>query len=140
MKFCYHCGRMTAGEPLFCNFCGRSYDLKLCPRLHVNPRHAEVCSQCGSRDFSTPQPKVSPGWKFLASLTQWLLGAGLTVITVLVAIGGLVELFERPAFANSLVVIGLALMALWLLWGMLPGWLRALIHKAIKRKERGRAE
>ena len=32
---------MTAGEPLFCNFCGRSYDLKLCPHRHPNPRNEE---------------------------------------------------------------------------------------------------
>src|SRR5216684_2914579 len=66
MKYCYECGRMTPGEPLFCNFCGRSYDVKLCPGRHVNPRHAEVCSQCGSRDLSTPQPKVSWWWKVVA--------------------------------------------------------------------------
>jgi hypothetical protein len=59
MKYCHHCGRLTSGEPMFCQFCGRSYDVKLCPRLHANPRWAEVCSQCGSRELSTPQPKVS---------------------------------------------------------------------------------
>ena len=63
MKYCYECGRVTAGEPLFCQFCGRTYNVKLCPRLHVNPRFAEVCSQCGSRDLSTPQPKVSVWWR-----------------------------------------------------------------------------
>jgi hypothetical protein len=59
MKYCYHCGRITTGEPLFCMFCGRTYDVKLCPRLHVNARFADCCSQCGSRELSTPQPKVS---------------------------------------------------------------------------------
>ena len=63
MKYCYHCGHMTAGEPLFCDHCGRSYDVKLCPRLHPNPRGAEVCSQCGSRELSTPQPKIPMSWQ-----------------------------------------------------------------------------
>ncbi len=31
MRYCNQCHRITAGEPLFCNFCGRSYDFKLCP-------------------------------------------------------------------------------------------------------------
>ena len=31
MKYCYQCGRMTAGEPLYCQLCGRTYDVKLCP-------------------------------------------------------------------------------------------------------------
>ena len=58
MRYCNECHRMTAGEPLFCNFCGRSYDLKLCPHRHPNPRNAEICSECGSRDLSTPHPHV----------------------------------------------------------------------------------
>src|SRR5438552_3410484 len=65
MKYCYQCGRITAGEPVFCQSCGRSFDVKLCSRLHVNPRYAEVCSHCGSRELSTPQPKVPFSWKVL---------------------------------------------------------------------------
>lgn len=140
MKFCYHCGRITAGEPLFCNFCGRSYDRKLCPRLHVNPRHAEVCSQCGSRDFSTPQPKVSLGLKFLAGFMRVFLGAVLGVITVIFCIGGLMELLKQPAIQSVLIAIGLVLLVLWLLWSLTPTWFRKLIHKSIKRKERRHAE
>jgi hypothetical protein len=75
MKYCYECGHVTAGEPLFCQFCGHTYDVKLCPRMHANPRFAEVCSQCGSRDFSIPQPKVSLAWRIGAVLVRILLGA-----------------------------------------------------------------
>ena len=70
MKYCYECGRMTGGEPRYCQFCGRTYDVKLCPRRHENPRFAEVCSQCGSRELSTPQPKVSPVWRVLEFLAR----------------------------------------------------------------------
>ena len=41
MNYCYNCGHITPGEPLYCNYCGRSYDLKLCPRHHANPRSAD---------------------------------------------------------------------------------------------------
>ena len=61
MHYCNQCHRITPGEPLFCNFCGRSYNLKLCPHRHPNPRNAEICSQCGSRDLSMPHPRV-PLW------------------------------------------------------------------------------
>jgi len=37
MKYCYQCGKLTNGDPAFCNHCGRSYDVKLCPRMHQNP-------------------------------------------------------------------------------------------------------
>ena len=140
MKYCYECGRMTAGEPLFCNYCGRSYDVKLCPRLHVNPRYAEVCSQCGSRDLSTPQPKVSLWWKLLGGSLRWLSGAVLGVLTLIIAIAVFEDLIHRPEVQNGLIVLGLLLAALWSLWGMLPDWFRKFVHKSIKRKERRRGE
>jgi hypothetical protein len=127
---------MTAGEPLFCNFCGRSYDQKLCPRLHENPRHAEVCSQCGSRDFSTPQPKVSLWWKFLGGSLRWVSGVVLTMLSVIVLMAMVADIINRPEMQSGLIVLGLLLLALWLLWGMLPDWFRKFVHKSIKRKER----
>lgn len=54
MRFCKSCAKFTAGTPLYCQFCGRSYSVKLCPRGHRNPRAANACSQCGSLDLSTP--------------------------------------------------------------------------------------
>src|SRR5882724_4370705 len=97
MKYCYECGRMTPGEPFFCNFCGRSYDVKLCPRHHPNPRIAEVCSQCGSHDLSTPQPKVSVWWKILGWLTRVLIGLFLGCLTVLLLLTALL----RPEVQNA---------------------------------------
>ena len=77
MKYCYQCGKMTAGEPLYCGTCGRTYDVKLCPRLHVNPRGADVCSKCGSRELSTPQPKIPSSLRLLALFVR--LGLGLVL-------------------------------------------------------------
>ena len=82
MKFCYECGRITGGEPLFCNFCGRSYDVKLCPKLHANPRFAEACSRCGSRDLSIPQPKVPFAFRPAAWLAQGLSGLLLALVSI----------------------------------------------------------
>src|SRR5437016_220654 len=77
MKYCHACHKMTPGDPIFCNFCGSTYNLKLCSRLHPNPRHASVCSQCGSREMSAPQPRIPamlrmPLW-FVARLPRLLL-------------------------------------------------------------------
>ena len=77
MNYCHFCHKMTPGDPIFCNFCGSTYNLKLCCRLHPNPRHATVCSQCGSREMSAPQPRI-PGmlgvflW-FVVRLRRFLL-------------------------------------------------------------------
>lgn len=132
MKVCYECGRITPGEPLFCNFCGRSYDVKLCPSRHPNPRIAEVCSQCGSRDFSTPQPKVSLWWKFLTWLTRLLLGILLGCLTVLLILTALL----RPEVQHALLGLGILLAVLWWMWSQLPNWFRKLIRKAFERKRR----
>lgn len=59
MRFCKSCAKFTAGKPLYCQFCGRSYGVKLCPRGHRNPRAANACSQCGSLDLSTPHSSNS---------------------------------------------------------------------------------
>src|SRR5436853_4538857 len=85
MQYCNYCHRITAGEPLFCNFCGRSYNLKLCPHKHPNPRTAQACSQCGSRDFSTPQPKV-PLWAPVLEFVLRLLPGGLLILGSIIAI------------------------------------------------------
>lgn len=131
MKYCYQCGRTTSGQPLFCTFCGRTYDVKLCPRLHVNPRFADCCSQCGSRELSTPQPKVSFWWRVLG----FLLRIGFGVFLVWLSLTVFVELLKSPFVQNGMVVLGLLLTALWALWAMIPEWLRKLIHRLIKRKE-----
>ena len=71
MRYCNQCHRITPGEPLFCNLCGRSYDFKLCPHRHPNPRNAEVCSECGSplnessqTSSALPQPAVPASRRF----------------------------------------------------------------------------
>jgi hypothetical protein len=131
MKYCYECGHITTGEPLFCHHCGRTYDVKLCARLHENPRFAEVCSQCGSRDLSTPQPRVSVWWKVGAFLVKVLLGA----LLVCASLALLVALLSTSEVQNGLIAIGLVLVALWTLWSMLPDWFKKTIHWALKRKE-----
>src|SRR5215472_8494970 len=114
MKYCYQCGHLTGGEPIFCSSCGRTYDVKLCSRLHPNPRSAEVCSQCGSRDLSTPQPKVPLSWRAGSFLLRILLGTALAYATIAI----LVAVLESPTVQELLVILGLVLGALWFLWSM----------------------
>ncbi len=138
MKYCYNCNRITAGEPLFCNFCGRSYNVKLCPRLHANPRNAEACSQCGSRDLSTPQPKV-PLWapiaQFLLSLVPGLILAVLSAAAIGFFVTGLAR---RPDTLISAVLLLITLGFLWWVWSQLPAWFRRAIHNLLKRRREGR--
>jgi len=140
MKHCYNCGRITAGDPLFCNTCGRSFDRKLCPRLHVNPRSADICSRCGSRDLSLPQPKVSFLWRLL----EWLARLGLGVVLLLFGLVFVYELLTAalgdPAVQNGLIVLGLLIAALVWMWSKLPEWFRKFVRNRLRRKRDRHAE
>lgn len=137
MKYCYQCNRITAGEPLFCNFCGRSYNVKLCPRLHANPRSAEACSQCGSRDLSTPQPKVplwAPVLQFFLSLIPGLVLAILSIGLVALALKAILE-SPRLLFATTMLAVALGF--LWWVWSKIPAWFRRAVSNLVRRRREG---
>ena len=134
MKFCYACGYSTRGEPSFCNSCGASYDLRLCPKLHVNPRTAQACSQCGSRDLSSPQPKVPVFWRFLAVLVQAITALLLFRLS-LPALAALLQLLsERSTPGTPLVARLFAITNLWILWAVLPDIYRRIMRRFLIQK------
>ena len=137
MKYCYNCNRITPGEPLFCNYCGRSYNVKLCPRQHPNPRSAEACSRCGSRDFSTPQPRV-PWWvpclELALSVIPGLFLAIASVVTVIVAVEAI---RENPALQLAFLKLLIVLGVFWWIWSQLPVWFRTAVYKMLKRRREG---
>lgn len=136
MKFCYQCGRVTVGEPLYCNSCGRSYSVKLCPRGHHNPRSAEVCSQCGSRDLSTPQPRVPIRIRVLAFLLSLLPGFLLVLVSILAAALLIRELLTNPRWLLALVFLGIVWGVLAWIWSELPLWFRKIVRRLLERKRK----
>lgn len=128
MRFCNHCGRYTAGKPLYCTFCGRSYDVRLCPRKHVNPRYAELCSQCGSRELSTPHPRIPIRWRILLLMVQGAVAVlfGITAIALLVILPPKLPIL--PRFFSLAALLGL----FSFVFSSLPEW----FHKAIRRSMR----
>ena len=130
MKYCYQCGKMTAGDPLYCGTCGRTYDVKLCPRQHVNPRGAQVCSRCGSRELSTPQPKIPMSWRLLALLVR--LGLGLVLFYASLSL--VIALVRTPEVQRALVALGVLLAVLWWLWSKLPDWFQEAIRSFWKNR------
>ena len=130
MKYCYHCGRLTSGEPLFCQFCGRSYDVKLCPRLHANPR-ARFARSAAAGSSPRPSRKFPAGGRVLEFLLRILFG----IILVYLSLSLLVALLKSPMVQAGLVRLGLLLLVLWALWMMLPDWFRKFVHGRVMRKE-----
>lgn len=130
MRYCYNCHRITNGpDPLYCNSCGKSYEVQLCPRLHVNTRTAQFCSLCGSRDLSVPQPRTS--WWISPFL--WLLtmvpGVLLLVLSILLLITFVRSLIVDPQTVFPLMLAGLLLGPLWLGYVHLAEFVRKVFSK-----------
>ena len=137
MKYCFNCNRITPGEPLFCNSCGRSYDVKLCPRRHANPRTAEACSQCGSRDLSTPQPR-RPGWApILGFIVSIVPGFFLGIASVAVVLAATIAIVQRPDMIVALALLTIPFGILWWAWSQIPQWFRSALYKMLRRKRDG---
>ena len=134
MRYCNNCHHITGGEALFCNFCGRSYDLRLCPHRHPNPRAAQICSQCGSRELSTPHHRVSLLLAPLLLLLTVLPGLILLLVSLLFLIGLVQALASNQQLLFQFLWLGLLLAGLWWLYLQLPGWLRKGLSKLFGRK------
>ena len=139
MRFCTSCHRFTAGQPLFCANCGRTYNVRLCPRQHVNPRHATVCSACGSRELSDPQPRPSA----VGTLSAWVLralpGTLLLVVSILVLFAFAQALLTNQEVQGRLMVLLLIVAMGWWLITMLPPGMRGAARwgwKAVKRRRK----
>src|SRR5882724_10540925 len=130
MHYCHNCHRMTPGEALFCSHCGRTYRVKLCPRLHVNPREALVCSQCGSQELSVPQPRLPFG----KSVLYWMLGSlpRLLLISVVVLfIFSFVRALTNPEVLSGLLLLIIVFGLAAYIYGSLPRVVRRVIGAAI---------
>ena len=119
---------MTIGEPLYCNFCGSSYDVKLCPARHINPRIALVCSQCGSRDLSTPAPQTSFWLAPFLYLLALAPGVVLMLLLVIVLIAIVNQILTSQHIQSQLLVLLLLLAIVWWLYIRIPGFIKNLFR------------
>lgn len=116
MRYCSNCGRMTPGSARFCNGCGRSYDDKFCPRLHQNGRDALICSTCGSRELTTPQPKTSLFVRYLLPLLHYSAGLLLLILSVAFLAVYVSALIVQSELSWQFMVVSLTLGLAWLLY------------------------
>jgi hypothetical protein len=135
MRYCSNCHKTTGGEPLFCSGCGSTYDIRLCPRLHVNPRGAQVCTQCGSRDLSEPQPPT-PFYTRWFSHGRMLWPAVLLELCSLLVLAAFVHTVRtnQPLQGQLLAVLAF-LAAFWWIYIQLPAVLRRALSRMWRRKK-----
>lgn len=138
MRYCPQCHHLTTGDPLYCNHCGSTYDVKLCPARHLNPRSAEVCSQCGSRDLSTPAPRLPLLLRPVLFLLSLLPGIILALLLVLIAVGIIQRIATNGQVQADLVALLLVFTLLWWIYIHLPKFiqnaLRSVWHQRNKDK------
>lgn len=140
MRYCNSCHRLTSGEPLFCNFCGRSYEARLCPSRHINPRSAEVCSQCGSRDLSTPQRRASFWVGPLIYVLSLVPGTFLLLVTILFFVGMVQALVSNQQLMGQALATGLVLGLAWYCYMSLPHFVRNALHRLTGRKPQAKSD
>jgi hypothetical protein len=136
MRYCSQCRRLTAGDPLYCNHCGATYDAKLCPARHLNPRTAEVCAECGSRDLSTPAPRLSLWLRPLLFGLSLLPAILLVLLLILVAIGILTEIATNGRVQGQLLALLLLLALLWFAYIHLPKFIQKALRSLWQSKKK----
>jgi hypothetical protein len=136
MRYCHNCHKTTTGEPMFCHFCGFTYDAKLCSAHHINPRWAIVCSQCGSRDLSTPAPPVPLWLKPLLLAALLLPGLVLAGLLVLAAISVFHEVLTNQAIQGQLVAAILILALFWWLFLQLPHFIQNMFRSLWRKPKK----
>lgn len=120
MRFCPHCHRLNPGRPVICHYCGRTWQVRLCPRGHENPPDSQFCGICGSADLSETAGPV-PFW-------IWLIRIGSLIIFIL-----LISSLNPPEFnlTDQIIAQVIAITLLWVGINMalsgLPGPVRRVV-------------
>lgn len=141
MKRCNYCFRYALRQPSYCPHCGRSYEVRICPRGHVSPRAVRFCATCGSDDLSTPAPPEG----LLARASRWALVGWLYLFVAILAVSVALSLLATVDWNPLIGLFGsMLIMAAVLYWAttLLPGPVkkvgRAAGRQAARAMRKGR--
>ena len=99
MRYCPYCKRLNPGKPLYCQYCARTFEVRICSKCrYVNPKAALACGKCGSFELSDIAGET-PFWLVLLKILFWL-------FVLLLVIGFVMNL---ASFVPLLVVVALFL-------------------------------
>lgn len=126
MRYCPYCRRMNPGKPLYCQYCARTFEVRICSKCRsINSKAALACGKCGSFELSDIAGEI-PFWAIFLKALFWL-------FLVLFVIGFFMNLVS---FVPLLVVIVLLLLG----YSFLPEEVKniiKLILSLIKQKVLG---
>lgn len=120
MKYCPYCHRINAGRPQICNYCGRTWYVRLCNRGHENSYDAQFCGTCGSADL-TDTAGGTPWWSYMFRILPWSI-----LILFIVSLGrGPYQL--SPQLINLIIPVLLLIFGYALVVSMAPWPLKGLL-------------
>jgi len=121
MRYCPNCQRINVGHPPICNYCGRTWYVRLCPSRHENPYNAQYCSTCGSTDLSETVG-VKPWWSLLCRVPVW-------IIAILFVVG-ITEDADHvlPMILSLSLPVAILLFVYSLIVSLAPGPVKGLIR------------
>lgn len=127
MRYCPYCHRINTGHPLICRFCGRTWYIRLCSRLHENPYNAVRCGQCGDTNLS--QTVGRRPWLIIAfkSLLWFIL-----ILFVYDIITGFLNFLKgqhSDVFFSWLIILVLLLIGFNFIFRLLPGSIGRAVGK-----------
>lgn len=118
MRYCSFCKRLNPGQPVYCQYCGRTFGVRICRHCRqANPREALVCRNCGSGELSEVSGSL-PFWMDFLNILFW--------ISILTLIIGIISNLEFLLFL--LVILGL----LGLGFFFMPPAVRKLVKGILK--------
>ncbi|MCK4351859.1 zinc ribbon domain-containing protein [candidate division WOR-3 bacterium] len=134
MKYCPTCGRWNQGSPVFCQYCGHTWNYRVCPRGHLNPPNARFCQECGSPDLSEPAEGRVPIFFRLIKPLFWIfvISIGLLVFISFIKSVSNTTSLSFQSFIPSLIPIGLLLLVIFLIPGTIGRGIRRIIFGLIK--------
>ncbi len=101
MKYCAFCKRLNPGQPVHCQYCGRTFGVRICRRCRQpNPREALVCRNCGSAELSEISGSL-PSWMDFFNVLFWIF-----IITLIIGIIRNVEFLLPLLVVLGLLVLG----------------------------------
>jgi len=128
MRYCSHCKKWFAGRPMFCQYCRRTWNYRLCEKGHKNPLDPNInfCIECGSPNLTdgmkeTLSSKIF-GWINLKIFRR----IGLAMFVILVLLD-----FSKSGSAgiDTIITLIIAIGILCVALGILPKETRSALRR-----------
>ena len=128
MRYCSSCHRWFSARPTYCPACGRTWDVKLCPRGHENDANSNnnYCSTCGSPDLSQCSGKE----RWFSIMLGFLTGKAGMITIISFAILMLCSISKQgfELLMSFVLAIGVLIIGVWVAFSMMPSFLKSVLR------------